>query len=422
MKGIQLTSFNRTIKWARALSLSGLFVIAMAGANPVIAQDLSPDQIAKLQAAFSAGVSFMGSGNVEKGAEKFTEAIAIAPSFPLPYVNRGVAYLSLGKSSEAMADAEKGLSLLESGSASALMNSSDIPNYLAVAYQVKGSVLQNRKDYLPSIEAFNKSIELVPNEAKFLNNRGNTYRLMTDYEAALRDYDKAIELDKSIVLIFINRGWVYLKLKKFDAALRDLDHAVGMDKANDSAYYARANTYVELKKYPEASADFDQAIALKRKSEFFHGRARMHFLQGKFDLAVKDHTEAILLDPSNANAFGDRAVAYERLAKHALAVDDVRKALELKGESVLMRYTLAYLLFKTGKFSIALPEATRVAAMAPKWRDAYILRANIYSKLANPAKAKADMDAAGKLTTVGRPVEDITLFDIDIFLPEDIDN
>ena len=399
------------------LMLAWLFLSATAMGSPLLAQNLSQTELERLQAAFNAGNAALTAGNAQQATEKYAEAISIAPTFPLPYVNRGVALLSLSKNTEALADANKALSLLESDKPSSLVNYTDVPSHSAIAYQVKGTAYQNLGEYRTATDAFSKSIELVPSQAKFRNSRGNAYRMLKDYAAALKDFDKAIELDGSIALFYINRGSVYLRLKNIEAALKDVDEALRLDKTNESAFYTRGNAYVELKKFPEALADYNQAISLKPKSQFFHGRARVYFMQGKFDLAVKDHGEALAIDPSNANAYADRAVAYSRLGKDALAIDDVRKALELKGESAVMRHTLAYLLYRTRQYSLSVTEATKVIASAPKWRDPYLVRANAYAKLGNMPKAKADTAIAATLKDGGKPVEDFLVFELDVFVP-----
>ncbi|HUR97774.1 MAG TPA: tetratricopeptide repeat protein [Pyrinomonadaceae bacterium] len=406
-------TFRHSKTLLRAVLLIWVFLVASANSPTVFGQPLSRPELVKLQEVFATASKLIQNGNAQQAVEQYTIGVGIAPSFSLLYVNRGVAYLSLAKYAEALADADKALSLM-AGGPSELANAADIVNYSAVAYQVKGTALQSRGEYKPAIEAFSKSIELVPTEAKFRNSRGGGYRFLKDYDAALKDYDKAIELDPTVAMFFANRASIRLTMKNLDGAVADSDAALRIDKANENAYYTRATAYIELKKFPESLVDFNKAISLNPKSEFLHGRARYYFIQGNYDLAVKDYTDALVVDPANANAFGDRAVAYSRLGKNAEAIADIRKALALKGESALMRYTLAYLLYKTGQFAAAASEATRVIGLAPKWRDPYLVRANARVKLGEQAKAKADRDMAANLGAGNRPVENASAFDLEL--------
>lgn len=388
-------------------------VLSFSVARVASAQVTPPIDYARVQQLFNAGNSLLGAGNPQGAIDKYSDAILVAPTEPLLYVNRGVAYLSLAKYSEANLDADKALSLLEKNSN---------PSAAAIAHQVKGTVFQNAKDYARAAESFTKSIELEPSDAKFWNSRGNAFRLLKQPDSALADYNKAIELDSKLPMPYINRASVYLSQKNYQAALRDLDDVLRLDSSNASAHYTRGNTNVALKKYDEAIQDYDKAISIERKAGYFHARGVVYFMQSKFDLAVKDNTEAITLDPANVSAYRNRAISYTRLGKDALALEDTRKALALRGESSNLRYNLAYVLYKTGQISAALNEVTKVIAAAPNWRDPYILRSNCYVKLGNQIKAKADRATAAKLSAASRPAEEGELiFDLDIFVPEEVD-
>jgi tetratricopeptide (TPR) repeat protein len=375
------------------------------------AQAQTAAENARLVELFNQAGSLLAKGDGAQAAEKYTEAIAIVPTSPIPYLNRGTAYASFGKLTEAVADADKALSLLGNGL--------HPPKYSAVAYIVKGSVAQSRGELQSAVDAFSKAIEFDQTEAKSWNNRGNAYLQLKQFAEARKDYDKAIELDPTVALFWVNRASVNLRLKDHTASLKDVEEALRLDKSNDSGYYTRGNLYTEQQKYDLALADYNQAIALKPRALYFYGRGRLYLVSGKFDLAVKDNTDALALDPKNALALGNRAVAYTRLRKFGPAADDVRLALELSPNSAWLRYNLAYLLYQNAQYSLALDEATKVIASAPKWRDPYIVRSNAYVKLGNQVKAKADRDAAAKLGPGGRPVENVSSFEFTIFLPEE---
>lgn len=396
-----------------ALSLATLVLFLAAAAAAVSGQELSREDGAKLQQLFNAGNAFLNSGEAAKAVEKYTEAISVAPSAPLPYLNRGVAYLSLVKYAEALADADKALSLLAVGS--------HPRRHFAIAYQVKGTVSQNRNELARSVEFFSKSIDLDPDDAIFRNSRGNAYRLLRQPQPALEDYNKAIELDPSISIFYINRSAILLGKKDYQAALKDLDEALRLNARDSSAYYQRASVHLAMQDFAAAMADYDKAISLEQRPLYYQARGRVHFLQGRFEMSVRDNTEAIARDPAFAAAYDNRAIANIRLGKNKEALEDVRKGLALKPDSAVVRYTLAYLLYQTGQLSQALTEITNVIDAVPAWRDPYLLRSNVYVKLGNDLKAKADRAAAAKLGSGNRPADDSFVFSLDILAPKDAD-
>ena len=398
---------TRTVSGLRLVFSVCLLTIALT----VSALGQTSEDLTKAQEAFNAGNNLLAKGSPADAIQKYTDAIAIIPTSPLAYVNRGVSYLSLGKNDEALADADKARELLRTDLYS--------PKFASIAYQVKGVVYQNRGDYQQAIKFFTDSINLDPSDPKGWNHRGNAHRMLDQFEPAIKDYSKAIELDPTNAIFIVNKAATNIRRKEAAAALPDLEQALKLDKTNHLAFYTRGNAKVELKKYDEALDDYDQAIALKNKSEYLYGRARLFSLTNRHDFAIQDNTAAIKLDPNNAIAYGNRALSYVKLGKDLLAIEDIRKAVSLKPDSLSLQYNLGYLLYKTDQLDEAVMEATKVITAAPKWRDAYNLRAAVYSKMGNAAKAKADRDTAAKLPAGNKPPENVTFFDLTVVLPEE---
>ena len=90
----------------------------------------------------------------------------------------------------------------------------------------------------PSIEDFNRAIELNPNDAHAYGNRGNFYSELGQYERAIEDYDKAIELDIFDPTTYYNRGNSYSDLGQYQRAIEDYDKAIELDPD-----YAEARTH-----------------------------------------------------------------------------------------------------------------------------------------------------------------------------------
>lgn len=390
-----------------------LLLLMLVGILSVQGQSRSEADRIKAAELFNAGTTLMGKGEIQQAIEKFNDAILIDASFPYPYVNRAVALASLSKLPEALSDADKAISLYG--------DSAYPQSYVAIAYQVKGMVFQNQGKNDVALEAFSKAIEMSPSDPKLYNSRGNLQRILKNFESALKDFDKGIELNPKIPHLFVNRGSVHLNLKHYEASIKDLDEAIRLDSTIAGAFLNRANTHTETKNYAAALSDYNQAISLARKPEHFYGRGRLYIAQGKFDLAVKDNSEALAIDPKSASAYGNRGVAYGKLGKHLLAIEDLRKAVALRPDAAGLRFNLSHQLYTIGQFSEAAVKATEVIEMAPIWRDPYLLRSLIYAKMGNAAKAKTDRDRAAKLGTGNKPFEGELAFTIDIFLSENPD-
>jgi tetratricopeptide (TPR) repeat protein len=390
-----------------AVASAACVMLVITAIRPISAQALSPGDFARVQQLFREANSAMAGGDAPGAVQKYTEAIGVAPGVPGLYLNRGIAYVSLSKLDDASADAEKAIELFTAASAG--------PKELAIAYQLKGLAFQSKGDHVPAIEYYGKAIQLDPSNAKYLNGRGNSLRLMERYDEAAADYTAAISLDPKLSQPLINRGSVYRKQNKLDAALRDFEEALKLEKTNGALYLNRGNLYFDQGKYAEALADYSQAISLKSKSEYFYARGRLYIKQKRYELGIADNTEAINLDSTNAEAYRNRSVAYSALGKHNLALEDVKKAVLLKPNSIGMRYNLGYLLFKAGHFAPAVVEATNTIKLDPRWKAPYQLRAAAYSKLGNVRSARADQEQAAKLNASYVPeADDIFFFELGV--------
>lgn len=370
------------------------------------------EQIANTQKLFNAGNVLMGKNDFQQAVQKYTEAIASSPSIAVIYVNRGLAYLQLSNLQEALSDAEKALTLLETGQ--------NPPVHSALAYQVKGMVFQNQKNYKVALECFSKAIEIDPRNGKLWNSRGGIYFNTKEYDKALKDFDKAIELDNSLAMFYSNRASIKLELKDVDAALLDLNEALKLDDANPLVYYTRGNAYSKLSKLDEALKDYDRAISLRPTSAYYYGRGRIYLVLGKYELSVKDNSEALLLDPSNIFALYNRAVSYNKMGKNQLAIDDLQRAVSINEGSATMRYMLGYLFFRNSQFAEAVAAASKAIEFAPNWKVAYLLRALAYAKAGNTAKAKADREVAAGLSANYKPAESALFIELTVYMPEDL--
>ena len=102
-------------------------------------------------------------------------------------------------------------------------------------------------------------MELFPNDAAALSNRGNIKLVNGDPEGAIEDQDKAIELDPGEVDPYINRGIAEESLGLWLQAKNDYLYVISKDKDNFSALYNFANVEGSLSNWQSARNLFSQA-------------------------------------------------------------------------------------------------------------------------------------------------------------------
>ncbi len=112
----------------------------------------------------------------EKSLNTFDSAIKYKPNFSESYNNKGVAYLELGKNTEAITEFEKAIKL-------------DEKNH--TAYSNIGCAYTNLKQYEMALQYLNKSISLDSSDHYPVYIKGVTYQLMGDTLKAKEYFEKA---------------------------------------------------------------------------------------------------------------------------------------------------------------------------------------------------------------------------------------
>ena len=143
---------------------------------------------------------------------------------------------------------------------------------------------------------------------------GNKYRNAKQYREAIAAYDRAINLDPQNADAYSSRGVAYRELKEYQRAIADYDRAIALNQQDANTYYNRGNAYRELKEYRKAIADYDRAIALNPQyANAYNNRGYAYHNLKEYGRAIADFDRALAIDPNVANAKNNRAITYRML-------------------------------------------------------------------------------------------------------------
>ena len=126
--------------------------------------------------------------------------------------------------------------------------------HLATQYNALGDIKK-------TLETCSKILELTPDDAMTLYNRGSIYSNMGNEEKALQDLNKSIELVDNYASSYNNRGMILTKLKRYEDAALDFNRALELEKSA-AIYYNRANMLKEQNKVSEALSDLQKGLEL----------------------------------------------------------------------------------------------------------------------------------------------------------------
>ena len=232
---------------------------------------------------------------------------------------------------------------------------------LALAYAIRGNTLFEHRNIDKSIDAYNKALELDPDNVLYLNARGWAYERRGKDDEAIADYDLALQKRPSYAVVYRNRGTLYLckgalqralddfnaalRLKgdlyfaltdrgrieiinkDYEAALADFAEAEKIDANKPQAGVFRCNAYNEMGKFDDALKDCSAVLARVPNYHYaLCSRAEAYIGKGNLDAALKDLNQVLSVNPNHVRAHMDRARIYEKRGDLAQARADYRSA------------------------------------------------------------------------------------------------
>jgi tetratricopeptide (TPR) repeat protein len=248
----------------------------------------TPEINNKLAVAYNnRGLTFNDKKEWDKAIADFDSAVELDPKLSNAYNSRGSAYIGKGQEDEVTAfeykykeqpdmtteffnKAISNFTLAVDDKKTALSLNPKFDLYiknLAVAYNERGRVHNEKEEWDLAVSDFTAALELNPDMKEAYNNRGYAYNGKGFSDKAIADLNKAIELDPNVALYYSNRSWSYYQKEEYDQAITDGTKAIELDPTLAVAYMNRGNSYFKKGMMTEAAADFNKVLDLTRDPE-----------------------------------------------------------------------------------------------------------------------------------------------------------
>lgn len=159
----------------------------------------------------------------------------------------------------------------------------------------------------------------------------------------------------------------------------------------------RGSAYLNNYQYDLALKDFSRAIAIDPKyPRAFSERAVVYASQGKFDLAMQDASHAINLDSNYYQAYVNRGVIYMWKRDFAMALKDFSHAIALNPNDAGIYADRSIIYNVNGKYNLALQDLNIAFKLNPNQSGLLNDRGITYNNLGKYDLAIQDFDAALK--------------------------
>ena len=157
------------------------------------------------------------------------------------------------------------------------------------------------------------------------------------------------------------------------------------------ALVQRGVLYEQAGNKEAAIKDYSEAIKLDPSNAIaFFNRGNAYDQSGDYDKAIADYSEAIKLEPNDADAYNNRGQAYDNKGEFDLAIADYTAAIRIDKEDSRAYYNRGLTRTNKGEFDKAIADFDQAIKLSPRDADAYAGRASAYEELGNDAAAKAD--------------------------------
>ncbi|MEW1636385.1 tetratricopeptide repeat protein [Streptomyces sp. NPDC093801] len=256
-------------------------------------------------------------------------------------------------------------------------------------YRIVDQVQQSMTDYTTAIN-------LHPT-ARAFRGLGEVHLLRDELEDALINFNQAVEIEPDSAWSIANRGRTRYAMKQYEEAIGDLNRAIEIDPQHAWALNIRGLTFHAMDRYDDAVADFTRAItSAPELSWSYINRGEAHKSASRYGQAITDFTRAIEIDPERAWAFTNRALTYHSLHQHNAALEDFARSLEIESHPFTLTYrSLVYR--KLGRYTEALADLERAITLDPFYTWAITSRGLFYASLARTEEALADLTRAIEL-------------------------
>ena len=202
-----------------------------------------------------------------------------------------------------------------------------LPYELIETYFTYARILDAKGNIVQALAALENAIQIDPKFSDAYDLMGILLSKLGKTQEAINAYAKAIKNNPLNPRYFSNRGWAKYESGDIDGAISDYNQSIDVDKDFAAAYNNRGLAQKYLGKLDNALIDFTSAISMKYENlEWaYTNRGSVHLDKGNYMDAIKDCTDAIMVNDQYANAYMIRSIAHEQLMMFQESLNDLKK-------------------------------------------------------------------------------------------------
>lgn len=142
------------------------------------------------------------------------------------------------------------------------------------------------------------------------------------FDRAVDDYTRALELDPANAAAYNNRGYAWRKLGRYDAAVADYTRSLELEPDNIKTLNNRGYSHAKSGAYDAAIAGACLSLDLEPPPRWSNrwGDHPYPALPYPSPPIAADYSRVIVLDPTNAHAYHNRGISYDKKGQYEAAI------------------------------------------------------------------------------------------------------
>ena len=273
-------------------------------------QELSADKKRlKSKRYYDRAIKAGANSRYKRSLALFEKAARLNPEDTGIYLMRSILLRRLGRTAEAIEDVSRLYAL------------DPTQNTLAM----RSEYLAESGRYQEAIEDSNRAIELEPFDGDSYFTRATCHQHLGDIESAIKDYTMALTYlvsNKEEDVLFL-RALCYREMKEYDLALSDFGRVIELDNSDVDAYLWRSEVHLGMERADLAVLDCEKAVSLQPQQFDVHDfYARALFFSDRYEESFEQVNIAISINPENTKGYFTRAVFFEELGQFEMARKD----------------------------------------------------------------------------------------------------
>lgn len=228
-----------------------------------------------------------------------------------------------------------------------LNSSLELDPHFAMAYSLKGDILQTMEKYEDSAAAYENATLYDPWSVKDFFNLGKVYQVLKQWARAAKAFVTAAQLDPQHYEANLGAAQSYYELKEFDSALPYAQAAKTLQPEQADPEELLGDLFEAQKDHVQAIESYRRALELKGNDpELMTSLARAYLRSGRYSSAKELLADVIAGNPQNGIAYQYMGFAQLKLKETQEAVNSYATAVQLDENDWMARKGLgvAYML------------------------------------------------------------------------------